>query len=91
MNIQAESAGMALVVFDTPVRIVSGGKVCSELPFQVFMRFLMGRFTLMTQAFTDFVMEWNQEEMINRAAQIRIVEQRWRKIDIAIADWQRSL
>ena len=83
MNIQAESAGMALVVFDTPVRIVSCGKVCSELPFQVFMRFLMGRFTLMTQAFTDFVMEWNQEEMINRAAQIRIVEQRWRKIDFS--------
>ena len=36
-----------------------------------------------TQAFTDFVMEWNQEEMINRAAQIRIVEQRWRKIDFS--------
>lgn len=36
MKIREKNAGMALIVFDTPVRIVSGGKVCSELPFDLF-------------------------------------------------------
>ena len=81
MKIREKNAGMALIVFDTPVRIVSGGKVCSELPFDLFLRFLMGRFALMTQAFTDFVMQWNQEEMLKKAAEIKVVEQKWKKIE----------
>lgn len=39
MQIREKNAGMALIVFDTPVRIVSGGDVCTELPFHLFLRF----------------------------------------------------
>ena len=81
MQIREKNAGMALIVFDTPVRIVSGGDVCTELPFHLFLRFLMGRFALMTQAFTDFVMQWDQEEMLKKAEEITIVEQKWKKIE----------
>lgn len=81
MEIREKNADMALIVFDTPVRIVSGGSVCSELPFHLLMRFLMGRFALMTQAFTDFVIQWDQEEMLKKAEDIRVVEQEWKRIE----------
>lgn len=81
MKIREGNARAALVSFRTPVRIVSGGELFSELPFHVLMRFLAGRFSLLTQVCTDYVVEWEQEEMLKRAKQITTACQEWRKVD----------
>lgn len=81
MNVQVEEAKAALVVFRTPVRIVSGGELFTTLPFDVLMRFLARRLSLVTQVCTDFVMEWDQEEMFKSAKLITTAAEEWRKID----------
>lgn len=81
MRIHEGNARAALVSFRTPVRIISGEELFSELPFHVLMRFLAGRLSLVTQVCTDFVMELEQEEMLKQAKQITTVSQEWRKVD----------
>lgn len=81
MKIREGYARSALLHFDTPLRIVTGGKLFAELPFDMLMRFLVGRFELLTKVCTNMTMDWDQEEMLRQAAEIRIVDQQWRKID----------
>lgn len=81
MKIKAVKARSVLVSFRTPVRIVAGGELFSRLPFQELMRFLMGRFSQMTQAYTNYVMEWEKEEMLRQATQIVTAAQHWDKLD----------
>lgn len=66
-----------LVSFRTPVRIIAGGELFQTLPFQEFLRFLMGRFLLMTQVYTDYMMEWDREKMLNSAARVKTVAEQW--------------
>lgn len=77
MKMEQVNARCVLVSFQTPVRIVAGGNLFTSLPFQELVRFLMGRFLLVTRACTDFTMEWEREEMLERAAQVRTVAEHW--------------
>ena len=43
----------------------------------------MGRFAQMTQAYTDYVMEWDQEEMLRQAGQIKTVAEHWNYLDFS--------
>lgn len=81
MRIHEGNARAAFISFRTPVRIISGGELFSDLPFHVLMRFLAGRFSLVTQVCTDFVMELELEEMLKMAKQITTISQEWRNVD----------
>ena len=43
----------------------------------------MGRFAQMTQAYTDYLMEWDQEEMLRQAAQVKTVAEHWNYLDFS--------
>lgn len=83
MRIEPKAPRMALVAFDTPVRIDLGGQLFSELPFQTLIHFLARRFSLMTQVHTDFTLEWDLERLLQKASGIKTVDQEWRRIDFS--------
>ena len=83
MEIRPVNARSVMVSFQTPVRIVAGKTLFTSLPFQELVRFLMGRFAQMTQAYTDYVMEWDQEEMLRQAGQIKTVAEHWNYLDFS--------
>lgn len=70
-----------LVVFNTPVRIVSGGRLFTSLPFALLLRFILRRFALVTEVCTDYEVEWNEEEALRDAGAIQAVEQKWKTVD----------
>ena len=81
MKIRTGDATTALVTFDTPVRIVSGKELFTSLPFDVLMRFVVGRISLMTQIFTGYEMEWDEEAVLRNAANVKCAAEDWRSVD----------
>ena len=74
-------ANFAAVEFDTPLRIVSGKQLCRSIPFPTLIQFLSRRISLLSQAFTDHRIEWDEEPMLEAAGQVRIISENWRSID----------
>lgn len=66
--------------FDTPLRIVSGDKLFDKLPFDTFIQFLIRRISLLTKAYTDFQLEWKEEELLNQARKIKTLDEYWREV-----------
>lgn len=81
MNILERPAQAVRIAFDTPVRIESGGKLFHSLPFEMLIRFLSRRFSLVSQAYSNYQLEWEQKEFLEEASTIKIQAQEWRKID----------
>lgn len=79
-SVQERQADMAMLTFDTPLRVVSGKELVEGLPFVTLVQFLTRRFSLMAKAFTDHTLEWNEKEMLQAAAKVQVVHQNWRKI-----------
>lgn len=79
-SIEERDARYAYLVFDTPLRVVSGGKLYSKLPFDMLIQFLTRRISLLTMAYTDVCLEWNLEEMLNQGAAIKTVDECWEEI-----------
>lgn len=77
---QKRNAKNALLVFDTPVRIASGGEVFEELPFQVFARFLYGRYALISKKYAGSELPWSVEEIEKAASGISVQAQEWRTV-----------
>lgn len=80
VSIEERNAAYAYLVFDTPLRVVSGGELFQKLPFDVVIQFLTRRISLMTVKYTEFNLEWDTEEMMRQAAEIKVVEESWREI-----------
>ncbi|WP_343208480.1 CRISPR system precrRNA processing endoribonuclease RAMP protein Cas6 [Anaerolentibacter hominis] len=81
MSIRQVKTRHVLIYFTTPVRIITGRKLFTSLTFQEFLHFLMRRFMLVTQVCTDFTMEWEQDEMLQKAALVRTAAEHWDKVD----------
>lgn len=81
MKIECRTSKAALIAFDTPVRIVSGKGLFDDLPFQQLIRFLVRRFSLVTQVYTDYTLDWNLEELLEKASEVRTLAQEWNTIN----------
>lgn len=81
MSIRKRDIKSVLVVFDTPVRIVSGDGLFQSLPFSVFMQFLVRRFALVTEVCTEYEVEWNEDTILQDAEKIRLADQKWETVD----------
>ena len=81
MNIEPRSPRMALVNFDTPVRIVMGKVLFADLPFRQLIRFIAGRFSLVTQVHTEYTLDWDLEKLLDKASRIKVVKQEWTAVD----------
>ncbi|MDR1699720.1 MAG: CRISPR system precrRNA processing endoribonuclease RAMP protein Cas6 [Lachnoclostridium sp.] len=80
LSIKGRKAKTVCLIFDTPLRIVSSGELFRKLPFDMLIRFLTRRITLLTNKYTDACLEWDIEEMIARAAAVKTVEESWREV-----------
>lgn len=80
LMIADRNVSYASLTFDTPLRIVSGGDLFETLPFEVLMQFMIRRISLLTTACTDFCMEWDEENLLAHAKQIRILCENWKDV-----------
>ena len=83
MRIDAQRAETVLITFNTPLRIVSGGKLFQSLPFDMLVRFLYGRLDRMRYLYGDGEMPWNEEELREKAAGIAVRDEAWQEIDFS--------
>lgn len=80
LNIAERKASFAYLTFDTPLRIVSGGNLFETLPFDMLMKFLIRRISLLTLAYTDFRLEWDEEALLAQARKVRISSEFWKTV-----------
>lgn len=72
---------MALLRFDTPLRILEKKQLCQTLPFAVLIRSLSRRLALLSQAYTDQIIQWEEAAMCEAAERIETVRESWRYWD----------
>lgn len=80
LQITERNASYANLFFDTPLRIISGDRLFEKLTFDVLMQFLIRRISLLTMAYTDFQLEWDEEGLLEEARKVRTVSEYWREI-----------
>lgn len=70
-----------LIEFDTPVRIVTGGELCEAPSFAQLIQFISRRISLLSKAFTDHLIEWDDEIMLEAARSVKTIGQNWRQVN----------
>jgi len=80
LQIAGRNVSYASLLFDTPLRIVSGKKLFDKLSFEMLIEFLIRRISLLTIAHTDFRLEWNEEELLEQAKRVRTVSEYWKEV-----------
>lgn len=80
LSAEGKNARYACLIFDTPLRIVSGGQLFQTLPFDVLIEFLTRRISLITTKYTDVSLEWDAEDMLLKAREIKTAEECFREI-----------
>lgn len=80
LSVGERKARHVCLVFDTPLRVVSGGRLFSELSFKMLIQFLARRFSLLATAYTDVCLEWDFEEMLMRAAEVKTIHEDWKEV-----------
>lgn len=80
LSIKERNASYASLIFDTPLRVVSGGELFQNLPFEVLIQFLIRRISLLTTKYTDAGLDWDTEEMLLKAAKIKTIDEEWKEV-----------
>lgn len=83
LQIQERDASHAMLVFDTPLRVVSGGHLFQALEFPILIQFLIRRISLLTVKYTDYRLEWDENEILEQAERVKIAMESWREIPFA--------
>lgn len=79
LQIAERNAAYVSLVFDTPLRIVTGGKLFEKLSFEMLIQFLIRRISLLTKAYTDYELEWDEEALLAQAKKVRTLSESWRE------------
>ena len=74
-------ATAVLIRFDTPVRILVKRSLCHTLPFDTLVQSMSRRISLLSQAYTGHVVQWDEKEMLKAAKEIKTRQEDWRLID----------
>ncbi|ALA53453.1 CRISPR system precrRNA processing endoribonuclease RAMP protein Cas6 [Shouchella clausii] len=69
------------IKFHSPVRVQVSKKVLYSLTFADIIRSISRRLALLTQAYTDKQLNWNEEAMLSAASDIQTEAQSWRLND----------
>lgn len=70
-------ARAAVVHFETPVRVKEGQNLKYSLSFADLIQSLSRRLSLLSHAYTDHRLEWNESEMLSAAREIRTTDESW--------------
>lgn len=81
LNCSERAATTVLVRFDTPVRILVNRNLCRSLSFPVLIHSIIRRAALLSQAYSQHIIEWDEEGLLNEANTIKIVQQHWQYVD----------
>lgn len=84
------AASAALVKFETPVRILVGRELCRSLPFDVLVQSLSRRVALLSQAYTDKLVEWDEAALLDSARDVKTAEEAWRFVDFTRYSMNRN-
>lgn len=74
LTTQDKEAKTVFISFDTPLRIVSGRKLCIVPSFEMIIQFILRRFSLMTQVHTNQKMEWDEEKILELAGKVALLK-----------------
>ncbi|MFC4600951.1 CRISPR system precrRNA processing endoribonuclease RAMP protein Cas6 [Cohnella hongkongensis] len=76
-----KQAQVAVVRFHTPVRVLIKRELCTNLTFENIIQSISRRLVLLSQAYTDHTLHWDEDAVLQAARSVRTVEQQWRYID----------
>jgi CRISPR-associated endoribonuclease Cas6 len=81
LNVNEKQAKSVLIQFDTPTRILVKRQLCKRLTFENIVQSLVRRISLLSHAYSSKRMEWDEDELIEKAKNIRTLEENWRFVD----------
>ncbi|MBN2982175.1 MULTISPECIES: CRISPR system precrRNA processing endoribonuclease RAMP protein Cas6 [Cohnella] len=81
LNCTERPATAALVRFDTPVRILLNRTLCHSLSFPVLIQSIVRRVALLSQAYSQHLVHWDEEGLLNEARKVRTIQQNWQFVD----------
>lgn len=81
LTVTEKEATSALIQFDTPTRILVKRQLCTKLSFENIVQSLIRRISLLSHAYSGKLMEWDENEWLKKAKNIRTVEENWRFVD----------
>ncbi len=81
INVQEREAKTAFVSFDTPLRIISGKELCRVPTFLTLTQFIIRRASLVSQIFSDKMLEWDEDVLFELASSIKIVDKQLRFVN----------
>lgn len=76
-------ASSVLIRFDSPTRVLVGKRLCRELSFAHVIQAICRRISLLSHAYADVPLEWNEEALLSDASKIRTAEQHWLTVDFS--------
>lgn len=76
-------ASSVLIRFDSPTRVLVGKQMCHELTFSNIIQAICRRIALLSHAYADIPIEWDEEALLEDASKIKTVEQHWKNIDFS--------
>lgn len=74
-------AGSVVIRFDSPVRVLVSRTLRQSLSFSDLIQSLSRRLALLSHAYTDHRLEWDEESMLAEAATIQTTAQMWQPVD----------
>lgn len=80
-NLSIRHVSEALVIFDTPLRILEEQRLLSTLPFSVFVKSISRRLSLLSQAYTDHLIRWDEEYLKELSSCVYVSDESWEFID----------
>ncbi|MDO4272603.1 MAG: CRISPR system precrRNA processing endoribonuclease RAMP protein Cas6 [Eubacteriales bacterium] len=80
LQIMERNASYVSLFFDTPLRVVSGKKLFERLPFDMLLKFLMRRISLLTTTYTEFQLEWDEKRLLEQAKEVKTLSEYWREV-----------
>lgn len=76
LDIEGRESSEILLRFNSPTRVVEKQKLQERLTFDQIIRSIMNRVSLLSHAYENVLIEWD-EELIEKAKEIQTVEENW--------------
>ncbi|THF84690.1 CRISPR system precrRNA processing endoribonuclease RAMP protein Cas6 [Cohnella fermenti] len=79
--LEQRRARSVLLRFDHPLRLLVNRRLRNSLSFVDLIQSLTRRLSLLSQAYTDKHVQWNEEDLLKAASKIHTAAERWRPVD----------
>ncbi|MCS7461185.1 CRISPR system precrRNA processing endoribonuclease RAMP protein Cas6 [Paenibacillus doosanensis] len=74
-------ASGALIRFDSPTRVLIQRNLCRKLSFATLVQSLTRRISLLSHAYSNRLLPWDEEKLVAEAQRVRTVEEHWSSVD----------